>query len=207
MSQDYFAHKASTFDQSSPRVQNVDNIAQAIRQHITLDPTMKLLDFGSGTGLLLERLAPHVHAITAIDVSPSMNSELGKKLDTHGKLHGCAVTIIEKDLVNDKVHFDHTFDGIISSMTLHHVKDINALFAQFSQLLNQGGFIALADLATEDGSFHSEDTGVFHHGFEPSFLVETATAMGFGEVSCEVVSHIQRPNHTYEILLLTAKKL
>ena len=30
--------------------------------------------------------------------------------------------------------------------------------------LNSVGFIAIADLDTENGSFHDEDTGVFHQG-------------------------------------------
>ena len=41
---------------------------------------------------------------------------------------------------------ERRFDGIISSMTLHHVENVAALFRVFHGLLNDGGFLALADL-------------------------------------------------------------
>ena len=42
---------------------------------------MELVDFGSGTGLLLERMALSVRKITAIDVSPAMNEQLRAKVE------------------------------------------------------------------------------------------------------------------------------
>ena len=56
MTHDPFAHKADSFDTNPVRVDNVASIADAIRAAIPLDPTMHLVDFGSGTGLLLERI-------------------------------------------------------------------------------------------------------------------------------------------------------
>lgn len=55
---DYFAERASTFDQGAHRVRNVDMIADAIRKQVALTPEMTVMDFGAGTGLLLERIAP-----------------------------------------------------------------------------------------------------------------------------------------------------
>jgi len=69
MSKDYFSHKAHIYEQDNNRVDNVGNIADAISQQVTLSSQMHLLDFGSGTGLLLERLAPQVKKITAVDIS------------------------------------------------------------------------------------------------------------------------------------------
>lgn len=206
MTKDFFAHKASTFDNAKHRVDNVDNVSNTILAKIPLAKTMRVLDFGAGTGLLLERIAPYVGELTALDVSPAMNAELAKKLDAEHRLHGCEVHILEADLVKDNIQFEQAFDGIISSMTLHHVADMDSLFKQFYELVLPHGFIALADLATEDGSFHTEDTGVFHHGFEPSFLIQTAKDAGFYDLSCEIVSQIHRPNGIFDMLLLTGRK-
>ncbi|WP_372986705.1 methyltransferase domain-containing protein [Marinobacter sp.] len=79
MSKDYFAHKADTYEQNRDRVDNVTNIANTILEKAHIDPSMHLMDFGSGTGLLLERIAPHVQKITAVDISPSMNRQLSEK--------------------------------------------------------------------------------------------------------------------------------
>ena len=60
MTTDHFAHKADSYEQNQDRVDNVQQIADAIRERIKLDKGMQVMDFGAGTGLLLERIAPHV---------------------------------------------------------------------------------------------------------------------------------------------------
>ena len=75
---DYFADRASTFDQGTHRVRNVDMIADAIRKQVALTPEMTVMDFGAGTGLLLERIAPQVAHMLAVDTSASMLAELQK---------------------------------------------------------------------------------------------------------------------------------
>ncbi len=76
MSHDFFAEKAASYEQNSQRGDNVVAIGNAIKATIPLQSAMKLLDFGAGTGLLLQQIAPWVAKITALDVSPSMNAEL-----------------------------------------------------------------------------------------------------------------------------------
>lgn len=71
MTKDFFAHKASSYEQNKNRVDNVESIARSILSAVELEPAMHLMDFGSGTGLLLERIAPHVGKITAVDISSS----------------------------------------------------------------------------------------------------------------------------------------
>ena len=78
MTNDFFAHKANIYDSDNNRVTNVDNIGNAIIKRISLNQQMHLIDFGSGTGLLLERIAPFVQKITAIDISPAMIVQLKK---------------------------------------------------------------------------------------------------------------------------------
>jgi hypothetical protein len=48
----------------------------------------------------------------------------------------------------------------------HHVRDIGAMFRRFHEMVNPEGFIAIADLDKEDGSFHTEDPGDY-----PVFLL------------------------------------
>ena len=57
MPKDHFAEKASSYEQNRERVDNVAQIARAISNAIQFQPAMELMDFGSGTGLLLERIA------------------------------------------------------------------------------------------------------------------------------------------------------
>lgn len=200
MTKDFFAHKAATFEQNQNRVDNVGNIADAILAVIPLDKSMHLMDFGSGTGLLLERVAPHVGRITAVDVSPAMNGQLQAKLERLP----CPVELKALDL--EKEALPERFDGIISSMTLHHIRDIPAMLTKFRDMLDDGGFIALSDLDKEDGSFHSEDTGVYHFGFDREAIARMAAEAGFREVAVTSASVISKPPRDYPIFLLTGRR-
>lgn len=197
---DYFKDKSKTYSKDSKRVRNVHNIADGILQKISYSKDMELMDFGSGTGLLTIQIAPHVKKIIGVDMSPSMNATLLENKDQVA----CELEILEMDL--SKETLDQSFDGIISSMTLHHVEDIEALFRKFYNMLNENGTIALSDLYTEDGSFHSENTGVFHFGFEGDFMCECAKKAGFKDIVCEQVSVAKKPHAEFPIFLLTARK-
>jgi cyclopropane fatty-acyl-phospholipid synthase-like methyltransferase len=141
--------------------------------NIQFSKSMHIMDFGSGTGLLLERIAPHVGTITAVDVSKSMNAQLSDKLSRID----CELHMLELDL--EKSQLEQKFDGIISSMTMHHIKDVTAMLGKFFAMLNDGGFIAIADLEREDGTFHKADTGVHHAGFATEEIAKVAADIGF----------------------------
>jgi cyclopropane fatty-acyl-phospholipid synthase-like methyltransferase len=198
MTTDHFAHKAGSYDQSKDRVDNVAQIANAMLGKIHFTKSMHIMDFGSGTGLLLERIAPHVGKITAVDVSTSMNAQLRQKLNALG----CDVEILAMDLENTRL--EATFDGIISSMTMHHIKHVAALFGHFHALVKDGGFIAIADLESEDGTFHAENTGVHHAGFDTAAIAKLATAAGFKDVAIATVSVVRKEQGDYPVFLLTA---
>ncbi|MDX1800678.1 MAG: class I SAM-dependent methyltransferase [Marinobacter sp.] len=200
MKKDFFAHKADSYEQNKSHVSNVDRIANAVIAGVQLERHMHLMDFGSGTGLLLERIAPHVKKITAVDMSPAMNKQLMSKKPALP----CDLELLEMDL--ETASIDDRFDGIISSMTLHHVKDIASIFRTFHALLNAGGFIALADLDQEDGSFHSEDTGVHHHGFDRELIASHARAAGFTGVTVSDASIIHKPEGDFPVFILRATR-
>ena len=197
---DLVAHKAKSYEARKNRVDNVGNIADAILATIRLDPAMHLVDFGAGTGLLLERIAPHVRKITSIDVSPAMAQQLREK---KSRLP-CELEQLELDL--ETADPPGLYDGIISSMTLHHVRDIKGLFRKFHAMVRPGGAIALSDLDKEEGSFHQEETGVQHFGLERPWIETVARAAGFTDVATRDASVIHKSNGDYPIFLLTARR-
>lgn len=200
MSNDFFAQKANVYDSDSNRVKNVDSIANTIIQTINLDPNMHVMDFGSGTGLLLERIAPHVRKITGVDISSSMIEQLSRKKSELP----CELDIVQADLAKSDVGTD--FDGIISSMTLHHIDDVRSIFSKFNSCLREGGFLAISDLDSEDGSFHSEDTGVYHLGFDREEIADIAVNAKFRDVEVIDASIVHKPHGKYPVFLLTARK-
>ena len=193
-----FDERAGVWDSSGRRQELADAVAKAISERIELKGSFNLLDVGAGTGLLTRRLLPYVSAVTGVDSSKGMLekfSELGER-----------VTGVQSDILS--FVSDRKFDGIISSMTLHHIEDTEALFRKLHSLLKPGGFIALADLAPEDGSFHKDgNEGVYHFGFDEKSLKSPADAAGFHNLGYRVVHNIEKDNgRIYEIFLFTAFK-
>ncbi len=197
---DHFENKAEDYEKEASRTNNIQNIASTIIKEVNYTKDMHLFDFGSGTGLLLSYIAPYVGKITAIDISKSMNRVLRNK----SKSIKCELEILEIDLTKNKI--DKKFDGIISSMTIHHVKDIFGLFKTFYDMLNDRGSIALADLDMEDGSFHKENTGVFHFGFDRNKFLDIAKKAGFKNLKIQTASVVNKPYGDYPVFLLTGKK-
>ncbi len=200
LNKDLFANKSKSWDMNSKRVQNAKGIADGIIAKITLSPSMEVMDFGAGTGLLSYFIAPHVAKIVAVDNSPSMLKEFHAKSEEFA----CQTEVIEKDLSTQSL--ERTFDGIISSMTIHHIEDTKALFATFYAMLNKDGFIAIADLDSENGDFHSDNTGVFHYGFDREVLAQCAKEAGFKNIAFSEVSTIEKPHTSFTVFLMTGVK-
>ncbi|MFT6281496.1 MAG: cyclopropane fatty-acyl-phospholipid synthase-like methyltransferase [Salibacteraceae bacterium] len=197
---DYFAEKADGYDNQKARTQNVDNIGQAVLKALPFSKEMHVMDFGSGTGLLLSQIAPFVGEITAVDISVSMNSVLQSKMDAID----CKLHILEADLTQKKL--DQKFDCIVSSMTMHHIENVEEIFKTLYSLLDENGTIAIADIDTEDGSFHTEDTGFFHLGFDRNEFLNIAENAGFRNLKIETASIMVKPTGKYPVFLLTGKK-
>jgi 2-polyprenyl-3-methyl-5-hydroxy-6-metoxy-1,4-benzoquinol methylase len=197
---DFFAQKAKDYDNEKSRTQNVSTIAQTMLKEVPFSKEMSIMDFGSGTGLLLSEIAPYVGEITAVDISSSMIEILKSKKEEIQ----CPLQIVQMDLTKDTL--DKKFDAIISSMTIHHIKDTLALFKKFHSLLKDNATIAIADLDTEDGSFHTEDTGVFHCGFDRDAFVQMVKNAGFKDIKIQDASTIAKPTAYYSVFLVTAKK-
>lgn len=197
---DYFSEKAEGFDGQISTTQNVGNIGQTLLKECSFSKDMHIMDFGSGTGLLLSQIAPFVNEITAVDISASMNGVLQSKMNAIV----CKLQIVELDLT--KQTLDRKFDAIISSMTIHHIENVPEIFNKFYALLNDNGTIAIADLDKEDGSFHTEDTGVFHNGFDRNEFIQIAKNAGFKDLKIQTASIMDKPTGTYPVFLLTGKK-
>jgi len=197
---DYFSEKAGSFDKEKSITQNVGNIGQLILKEISFTKKMRIMDFGSGTGLLLSQVAPFVNQISAVDISASMNEVLRSKIDTID----CKLEILEIDLTKELL--DAKFDAIISSMTIHHIENVQKIFHKFNSLLNDNGIIAIADLDKEDGSFHSKNTGVFHYGFNRNEFLKMAKNAGFKDLKIQTASIMNKPTGKYSVFLLTGKK-
>ena len=198
MSKDLFAKKSKSWDMNSKRVKNAKAIAEKVVKRIALKPEMRVMDFGAGTGLLSYFIAPYIDTIVAVDNSPSM-LEMFREKSSEFK---CKTEVLELDLNHHNIC--EKFDGIISSMTIHHIEALKPLFQKLYDMLEDGGFVAIADLDREDGTFHSDNSGVFHFGFERNVLEKIVEEVGFRDIKFELASTINKPHNDFTLFLMTA---
>jgi len=196
-----FDSRAAEWDDNPLRAALAKGIAAAIRENVPLTKTMSAMEFGCGTGLISREVFPMVGTIKAIDLSPGMIEQLQKRIMESGLQN---ITAHCLDIFTDPPN--KFFDLIFSGMALHHVPDTDALLDKFVKLLAPGGFIALADLDTEDGTFHDESAGPVHQGFDRDELMQKLRARGF-EKTAAVTAHVMhRKERDYPVFLITARK-
>ena len=198
---DLFNEKAQNWDANDMVKQLSTAIGNTILETVPLDSTMRVLDFGAGTGLISSHVAPRVEKIVAVDISEAMLEKLAAKPELHGKVEAICQDITLAPLKTD-------FDLIVSAMAMHHVEDTELLAKSFSEHLKPGAKIALADLDKEDGSFHPEGTeGIYHTGFERETLQTIFVNNGFSEIKFTTAHIIQKEDKRYPVFLLTATKV
>jgi len=203
-----FDEAAQTWDDKPARVELAAAITAAMSREVPFGPEMQIMDFGSGTGLIARALAPQVASVTAADTSGEMLAVLAAKAKAAG------LTTIQPLLLDAdyESHADATHDAIVGAMVLHHIKDIAKLVQHLAQWCRPGGWVALADLEPEDGTFHRDPHGVMHHGIDPASLASQLEAVGFTTKSIRTVHTIQRPPaegadlQDYPVFLLVARK-
>jgi len=197
---DLFNEKAKDWDANEMRTMLSSAIGSSILAHVSLHDQMRVMDFGAGTGLISSQVAPLVKKIVAVDISEAMLNKLVAKPELQDKVEIVCQDIIEKPIADN-------FDLIMSAMSMHHVKDTSKLIQRFSEHLNPGASIALADLDKEDGSFHPEDSeGVFHLGFKRNELQIILEKYGFREIQFVTAHTINKEEKKYPIFLVTATK-
>ena len=196
---------ARDWDNNQRFIDRSKAVARAIEQSIPLHKSMKALEYGSGTGLLSFELREKLHDITLMDSSSEMTAVTKEKIAAK-QVHN--MNPIFFDLENQD--YNDTFDLIFNQMVMHHVNDVDALLIKFHSLLNPGGYLAIADLYSEDGSFHGEGfTG--HLGFDVEKLVGKLNSIGYRKVEHQHCYSIERTDEngkvsSFPIFLITALK-
>lgn len=201
-----FDIKAAGWDQN-PMIWNRANaIANEIKKQLPLNNRMTALEFGAGTGVTSFILKDSLKEITLMDNSREMVKIMDEKIKETGV----------KNLKTVNFNLEHEnynvakFDLVFNQMVLHHITDIRDILNKFFNLLNPGGFLALADLYPENGSFHGEGfTG--HKGFDPAKLSELLSKGGFNNIShrqCFVINKeiSDSVKKQFEVFLLTANR-
>ncbi|MCX6223952.1 MAG: class I SAM-dependent methyltransferase [Bacteroidia bacterium] len=201
-----FDIKAAEWDNNPIHWDRSRAIVEEMIKRIPLIKEMTALEYGAGTGIASFLLKDYLKEITLMDNSSEMVRVISEKIKASGATNLRALNF---DLENTDYSVEK-FDLIFTQMVLHHVADIQNVLMRFSKLLNPGGYLAIADLYPEDGTFHGPDfTG--HKGFNVEILSSQIRKQGFKNVShqqCFIIN--KRISDTeikpFPVFLIVAKR-
>jgi tRNA (cmo5U34)-methyltransferase len=202
-----FDLKASEWDQNPMHWHRSAAIANEIKSLIPLNADMTALEYGAGTGIASFLLKDYLKEITLMDSSAEMVRITEEKISSSGVTN---LKALKFDLEHE-TYSNGIFDLIFTQMVLHHIEDVDSIIGKFRRLLKKGGYLAIADLYEEDGSFHGEGfTG--HFGFNVDKMAKIIEGNSFGNTVHKTCFVIERKvNETefkqYEVFIVIAKAI
>ncbi|WP_457616195.1 class I SAM-dependent DNA methyltransferase [Lutibacter sp.] len=204
---EHFDKKAENWDNDPLKVERAKIIAKEIKRYLNPNKNWTALEFGCGTGLLSYFLKDSFKSITLSDTSEGMITVLNEKIKNQSlkNFNPILANLLEKDTLHD------TFNVIYTLMTLHHIVDLNKAAKRFASLLKDDGYLCIADLVAEDGSFHANQPQfVGHNGFDKAKLSQLLIDHGFKMVHYNICFTIEKEvNNTikkYPLFLMVCKK-
>jgi ubiquinone/menaquinone biosynthesis C-methylase UbiE len=198
-----FDRLASNWEKDEKRTKLAKLIFNSIKENLILRTNLTIADIGTGTGLLLVQLLPYAKQIDGFDNSQAMMNVLREKLISNEIKNVETVTFnADKDELPE-----NKYDLVVSSMAFHHIAETENILKKISKSLKIGGQIAIADLETEDGTFHSEMTDdIKHKGFDKSGFEQLMKNSGFENAEVKTAFSVIREEKSYPVFLAFGRK-
>lgn len=160
---DYFKANAPEWERIRALHAPEKDVEAAIVRRMTARPIQNLLDAGTGTGRMLELLAPHARRAVGVDVSPEMLSIARDRL-------------LRENFKNAQVRLADTyrlpftgetdvFDAVLFHQVLHYLDDPGAAVAEAARVMAPGGRLLIADFAPHALEFLRDDYAHRRLGF------------------------------------------
>lgn len=201
-----FDAKAAEWDRNPMHWDRSVAITEQIKERIPLRKHMIALEFGAGTGIASFLLKDYLKEITLMDSSSEMVRVMNEKIKAT-KTENLKTLHINLEVTD---YSEGKFDLIFTQMVLHHVINIENIISKFYHMLNPDGYLAIADLYPEDGSFHDEAfTG--HKGFDIKILSNQIKKLGFTNITsrkCFVINKkiSDAKSKQFDVFLLIARR-
>lgn len=179
----YFARHAAEWNQIRSMHVPEARVEAAVLALLGSKRFDSVLDLGTGTGRMLEMLAPGVPRAVGLDVSPAMLGVARVNLDAAGLRH---VQLRQGDayaLPSDL----NGFDLVILHQVLHFLDDPGRAVREAARTLRPGGRLLVVDFAP-----HQEESLRSHHahrrlGFQQAEVEGYLTEAGLNAEACQIL--------------------
>jgi ubiquinone/menaquinone biosynthesis C-methylase UbiE/DNA-binding transcriptional ArsR family regulator len=180
----YFATNAASWDALRSLHVSETEVERAMMAALISRKPKSLLDIGTGTGRVLEMMAPHIERGMGIDVSRAMLNMARVKLEQKHIGH-CQVRQGDMyDLPKDA----GGFDAITFHQVLHYADDPRAAMLEAAKALSPQGRILVVDFAPHDKDYLREEQAHRRLGFADDQILGWMREAG---LKAEVLDHLR----------------
>ena len=198
-----FDAHAEQWDSSPVRGERARTVASEIMRR--LPSGGRWLDIGSGTGLLGLALSSHADHVSLGDTSQGMLEVARRNIADAGLNDRMDALFCDAEQWSSEVP-SQEYDAIVSLMALHHMEDQRSVIRALVEQVRPGGWVALADMDADDGSYHADgDIVPAHHGTERALVEQLLRECGCQNVLISTVMTISKSGRDYPVFLATAQ--
>jgi ArsR family transcriptional regulator len=165
---EYFSANAAQWDQLRALHAPDRAVEEALVGLVGAKPFNAMLDLGTGTGRLLEVLAPLYRRGVGIDMSREMLAVARANLDKAGVSHA---QVRQGDIYALPVDRD-AYDLVTVHQVLHYLDNPGAALAEAAKALRPSGRLIVVDFATHDFEFLREQHAHVRLGFSDRQIAE-----------------------------------
>lgn len=158
----YFSAQAANWDRLRARHVAEERVEDAVLEAVGPGPFQAVLDLGTGTGRMLELLAPRASRALGIDGSPAMLSVARSRLD-RGALRN--VQLRQGDLYALPAE-RNGFDLVVIHQVLHYLDEPGRALREAARVLRPGGRLVVVDFAPHAEEALRSDHAHRRLGFE-----------------------------------------
>jgi len=175
---DYFDQVAEEWDHLRAGYFD-ETVREAAIEQAGLSPEMVVADVGTGTGFMIQGLAPLVKRVYGFDASAEMLKVAARNLEGFDN-----VELRQADGLSLPLE-DSSLDAIFANMYLHHIPEPPLALKEMARLLRRGGKLILTDLDQHDQEWIREEMADFWLGFDRRQIDNWLREAGFEEVAIE----------------------
>ncbi len=164
------------------------DVEAAIVRHLAARPIENLLDAGTGTGRMLELLAPHAKRAIGVDVSPDMLAIARDRIARDRIAHAQVRLGDIYRLPFESGTALSGFDAVLLHQVLHYLDDPQSAVVEAARVMRAGGRLVVADFAPHLMEFLRTDYAHRRLGFTDAEIHGWFRAAGLKPLKGEAVA-------------------
>lgn len=164
-----FEDMAKRYD-TPERIKLANIISKEINEQLTNGQSKRVIDYGSGTGLISVQLADQVSELIMIDSSEEMLKVADEKIKQN-KLDNTKTLLAD---FTEKVP-DIKADVVMMSLVLLHIPETKKILERVYSVLNEDGKLIIVDFDYNEKVSHPK----IHNGFKHDELTALLSDVGF----------------------------